>query len=323
MGCFIGGETQRKDNMNDRGLYYGSSEGSYKPREEIVKEMQVFPDKKVPVVSYERITKHVQEGDEIRKEMDVGQEDATWNIPLERQDRPAAAIWMTDMHYGHHATRNDLIDKHLKMVEQTPNMFAIIGGDIIDNFSAAKHPVAATGDVVPPQIQAQAFMSRLRELDYKKKIGAFVFGNHEDFINMAGYDFYQTFMQGLNAPVFNRGGILQARLNNQLYRIGIGHKHWGVSKINPENAARRAMEFTYPNTDVVLLGDDHMAAGSAFTRGGERKIVIDGGTYKHDSTGQKWGLGKAGMGGYTLLLWPNRKHMEFTHEPDVAQELLR
>jgi hypothetical protein len=307
------------------GLFYGSSESSFKPREQILKEHEtiVFPDKKRADVDYNRITAHIQEGDQIRKEMDVGQEDATWNPSLERPDRPAAAIWMTDIHYGHANTLYDQLNRHLDMVENTPNMFALIGGDIVDNFSAAKHPQAATGDVINPQMQAQSFMSRLRDLDQKHKIGAFVFGNHEDFVNMAGLDFYNTFMQGLNAPIFNRGGILRTNVGSSLYRVGLGHKHWGVSKINPENAARRAMEFSWPNTDAVLLGDDHMAAGSAFTRGGERKIVIDGGTYKHDVTGQKWGLGKAGMPGYTLLMWPNRKHMEFTHDPETAQELLK
>lgn len=308
------------------GLYYGSSESSFKPKEQIVKEHEVvvFPDKKVPKVDYPRITEHIKEGDEIRKEMNVGQDEATWNIPLERPDRPAAMIWLTDMHYGHASTRQDLIDKYLNMIETTPNMFGLIGGDIVDNFSAAKHPVAAVGDVVPPQIQTQAFMERLRELDKKKKIGAFVYGNHEAFLDMAGYDYYQSFMQNLNAPVFNRGGLLRTNIGDQSYGIGLGHKFWGRSKLNPLNAPYRALQNWFGDeADAVLLGDDHQAGGGAVDMAGHRKIFIDGGTFKHDSTGLQWGLGKAGMPGFTLLLWPNKKHMELTHDPETAREFLR
>ena len=308
------------------GLFYGSSESSFVPRDEILKrgEVVVFPDKKQPRVDYHRITDHIKEGEAIRNEMDVSQDTAQWNVPMDRIDRPIAALWMTDIHYGNAGTDHRLLDSHLELVENTPNMFAIIGGDTIDNFSAAKHPQAATADVVPPQIQAQGFMDRIRKLDLKKKIAAIVFGNHEAFTSMVGLDYWNTFMQGLNAPIFSRGGVLRVNVDDQTYRVGLGHKHWGVSKINPENAARRGMEFTWPDTDAVLIGDDHQSAGSVFDRGGKRKIVIDGGTYKiNDSTGLRWGLGHAGYPGFTLLLWPGRKHMEITHDPETAKEFLR
>lgn len=308
------------------GLYYGSSESSFKPKEQIVKEHEVvvFPDKKIPKVDYPRITEHIKEGDAIRREMDVGQDEATWHIPLERPDRPAAVIWMTDIHYGNSGVDYNLLDKHLDLVDKTPNMYAFIGGDTIDNFSAAKHPQAATSDVVPPQIQAQGFMERLRELDKKKKIGAFVFGNHEAFTSMVGLDYWNLFMQGLNAPVFSRTGMLKVKAQDQDYKVALGHKHWGVSKINPENAAKRALSYSFPEADAVLLGDDHQSAISDFTYGKRKVIAGTGGTYKlFDPTGLRWGFDHPGRPGYTLLFWSNRKHMEFTHDPDTAQELLK
>ena len=281
---------------------------------------ETFPDKKEWSISFEEATRQVQDMTDFRERMEVGQENATWLPHGEYPQLPIMFVWMTDIHWGHVGTDHQRLLNHLKIVEDTPNTFVLFGGDLIDNFSAVKHPHAATGDVFPPQVQAEAMMAKITELDRQSKVGALCYGNHEDWMQYAGMDFYQTFMRELSAPVFHKGGMLNVNLEGQNYRIGVTRKHWGTSKITPENSGHRALLYTYPGADIVLLGDDHQAAGSVFSQGGERKIVVDGGTYKlNDSFGQKVGLGKAGAPGYTIMLSPGGKRMELYDNPETAQ----
>lgn len=283
----------------------------------------IFQDKKEAKTDYQRITQHIQEAHAIDKEMDVGQEEATVIIHPEYPKLPVNFIWMTDIHYGNKSTQYDLLDRYLEIVEHTPNMYVIFGGDLVDNFSAAKHPVAALGDAISPQIQTQAMMERVKELDRKSKVLGMCEGNHEDFINMAGYDYYQSFMNDVSAPIFNKNGVLNLVLPGDVYRVGVFHKFWGKSRLNVSNAAKRAMEYGgYPNLDIVCIGDDHQASAELFSKGQIRRLAIDGGTFKWDGTGAKWGLGHAGKPGYNVFLWPDEHKFECLHDPETAQDMM-
>lgn len=283
-----------------------------------------FPDKKVAITDYDRVTGFINEAAALSTEFDVSQEHATFMAWGDYPELPICFEFFTDVHYGSLATRYDLLNEHLSILEETPNFFSIWGGDDTDAFSPSKHPVGMLGDAITPQMQAQAFGSKLLELDRKGKIALIQGGNHTDWIDTAGYDFSQTFYEDMQAPIFRAGGVLEIVVaGQQSYRVGVNHTHWGNSKLNPTNAAKRAMEFSYPGTDIVLLGHTHQAAGEMFDRGGEQKIAVIGGTFKLDDIyGKKWGMGHAGKPGYTIMLWPNQKRMELFRDPIIAQHYL-
>lgn len=287
-----------------------------------------FPDKKEAFTDYDRITDHIQEAASIGKEMDVGQERATWLFSGDYPSLPHFFVWMSDIHYGHKGVDYDRLNEHLRVVEDTPNFAVVFGGDEIDNFNAAIHPHAAiSGDAISPQAQAQAFMEKMLHLDRLGKVGAVTHGNHNDFIGVAGYDYYQTFMAEMQAPIFTKQGFLHILVGEQgqEYRVILSHQFWGKSKLNPENAPRRLMEYgenSGDKPDIALLGHDHQAAGSMFDRGGRELVVVDGGTYK---TGDRWGnqrFGPAGQGGYTIAMWPNEKRLHIFRDPIVAQQFM-
>lgn len=283
----------------------------------------VFPDKKEAHVDYERITAHIQEAAEIAHCADVGQERATWLIHPEYPTLPVMILYMTDVHYGSIGVDYELLQRHIQIVEETPNTYLIMGGDGIDNFGVKHAHAGIMGDAIPPQLQAQSFMDKLAQLDRHSKLGAVCFGNHEDWSGLSGYDYYQTWMRDLQAPIFSRGGVLHLMHTGQEYRVGITHKFWGTSKINITNAPKRALEFGYPEAEVMLVGDDHQSSAEHFDRGGKRMLVIDGGTYKtKDPTGKKWGLGPAGGPGYSLFFWPDRHKFEVYHDTENAKQTM-
>lgn len=283
----------------------------------------VFPDKKEAKIDYSRITRFLQEAQAIREEASVSQETATWIPQVEYPNLPIAVVYMTDIHYGNLGVDYKLLDSHLRIVEETPNTLLLLGGDTIDNFSPSKHPIAMLGDAVTPQMQAQAFMEEIKRFDAMGKLGGICHGNHEGFIGMAGLDYYQTFMQGLKAPIFTAGGMIDLHYGDEEYKIGWNHTHWGRSKLNITNAAKRAMEFSYPGAEIVLVGHDHQAAAEMFDRAGKRRLVIDGGTYKiNDPTGKQWGLGEPGRPGYTMFFWPHEHRFEMVADPETAKEMM-
>ena len=282
-----------------------------------------FPDKKQSTVIYERITSHIRDAQEIHQEADVGQEQGQWNIKAEHPNLPIMLAYMTDVHYGSLGVDYETLDRHFSIVESTPNTYLIMGGDGIDNFAIKHAHAGIMGAAIPPQIQARAFMDKLRNLDIHRKLGAICFGNHEDWVGIAGYDYYQTWMRDMNAPIYTRGGMLTINMGGESYALGITHKFWGVSKLNITNSPKRALEFGYPDAEIMLTGDDHQSGAEIFDRGGKRMLVIDGGTYKtKDPTGKKWGLGPAGRSGYAIFLWPNEHRFEVFSDIDSAKQVM-
>lgn len=283
----------------------------------------VFQDKKQTTVDYQRITNHIKESAAISREADVSQEEATVIIHPDYPELPVHVMWMTDVHYGSMGVDYDMLDRHLEIIMSTPNTYVILGGDMVDNFSPVKHPVAMLGDAIGPQLQTQAFLERVKEVDRKSKLLAIGYGNHEEFIAQAGYDYWNTFLHDIQAPIFSANGLVNVNVIRETYRLAVFHKFWGNSKINPANRPKRAMEYGgYSNVDVVLIGDDHLYVAEDFEKNGEERSVIDGGTYKiHDKTGSRWGLGLAGRPGKSLCLFPDRHHWELTKDPEVLQEI--
>jgi hypothetical protein len=198
------------ENKNERlelGRIITDARGSVKPVYE--EQYNPFPDKKERKLDYNRVTNHLQEGQRIGKDFDPGQTErtGTWNPKPEYADLPIAVLLASDIHYGSSRVDYDLLNGHLKIVEDTPNFYMCTNGDHIDNFNASVHPTGMTENPLPPVIQGRTFMERLLELDKKQKIGVLGQGNHDEFGFVAGQDLYETFMSEISAPIFTKGGL--------------------------------------------------------------------------------------------------------------------
>lgn len=283
-----------------------------------------FPDKHHRDVSYDEVIKHIQDKKEFGKKSEPSQEQATWIMYGEYPSLPHAFVFATDEHFGSVFTDYDLMQEHQRIVEETPNMYFVKGGDFIDAFSPTKHPIAAGSDAIPPDEQMLAVLENLKHLDQRGKLGAVQIGNHDKWSEMAGYRFEQ-FLQELQCPVFSVGGNIDIVVGEQgeHYRVFFSHTHWGNSKINLTNASKRALQYTSPHADLALLGHTHGASAETFDIAGERRGAILGGTYKtEDKHGKFWGMGAAGAPGYTVILWPDQHHFEIVRDPEIAQQFI-
>jgi len=232
---------------------------------------------------------------------------------------------MSDMHYGSTGVDYDLLDRHLEIVEDTPNFYMATNGDHIDNFNSVIHSSGMTENPISPQEQAIIFMSRLLELDRQSKIAVLGQGNHDDFMGVSGMDFYQSFMADFSAPIFDQGGILNIVTPGQNYRMVMNHTYWGRSKLNVTNAPKRMLEYEGGgNCDIAWVGHTHQSSYEHLERAGKDVVAVVSGTYKqNDPWAAKRGIGGRGQEpGLAIMLWPNERRMECFKDIEVAQQVM-
>ena len=160
-------------------------------------------------------------------------------------------------------------------------------------------------------------------MDDEDKIVAMGFGNHNQWLRGVGYKFENTWLQGFKAPVLNCGGVVTIKYGSQEYKVAISHMHWGSSKLNPTNACKRMLEHDYPEADIAFLGHTHQKEALQFTRAGQNKVAVIGGTYKtEDEFGSEHGLGncRGNLGGITLALFPDTKKIVPFYSIQEAEE---
>jgi hypothetical protein len=271
-------------------------------------ERTLYHDKQIPIVDEARVLRHLQEARALKKEMDIGQREATVEI-ADNGGLPALIWLICDTHLGSKEVDYDAFINHYELVLNTPGAYAVSNGDEIDNFMVHLGG-AATGvyeTPITPEQQARLVRKMWRELDERGKLLAMSYGNHNDWVNRSGYTFENTWLSDFNCPILNCGGILHIKFGDQTYDMAISHQHWGNSKLNPTNMNKRFMEHEYPEADIFFLGHTHQKECLQFERGGKRRTAVVGGTYKiDDEWAMKRGISSRGqLGGATLAIYPD------------------
>lgn len=279
----------------------------------------------MPGYIYQEATALLKRAQSFDRENEIGVTEATWRPQLKYPGHPFGIFLATDIHYGSINTDYDAIDHHLGIVETTPNMTMVTNGDHVDNFNVTgKWATGVYENPLPPQLQTRAFLDRFKQLSLKGKVGVMSFGNHDDFGDVTGYDWFNTYARDLGIPIFTSGGFLHILHGKEHYGLALTHKYWGTSKLNPTNATKRFWEHEYPQADIVFLGHTHQSEMLLWERGGKELIAVIGGTFKsEDDFARKRGIGgRSGRPGYTVVLYPqDHKMLGFKHIED-AQDYL-
>jgi len=288
-------------------------------------ERTLYQDKKTPIVDEKRILRHLQEAQALKREMDVGQREAT--VEIADNGGLPAIIWLVcDTHLGSKVVDYDAFINHYELVLNTPGAYAVSNGDEVDSFLVHLGG-AATGvyeTPITPEQQARMVRKMWKELDDNGKLLAMSYGNHNDWVNRSGYSFENTWLADFKCPILNCGGLLHIKFGDQVYDMAISHQHWGASKLNPTNMSKRFMEHEYPDADIFFLGHVHQKECLQFERGGKRRTAVVGGSYKiFDEWSMKKGMGNWGqLGGATLALYPDKKEVIPFYYVEEAMDFL-
>lgn len=266
----------------------------------------VFPDKTTANVDWRRNFDRVIETQKVLKEANIGQEEATVKPDLEYPQLPMLLAVISDAHMFSAETDHELLKRHLDMVLQYPNVRMLDLGDDVD--------MGVWGQLVFEQMLTpamQGFTMKDLAREMQNRLLAIVGGNHNDFMKNIGTEFYDAFLREAKCPVMPAGGMIHLELPGQKYDVAVKHMHWGASKLNITNPAKRFIQFDYPDADVALLGHTHQSSIEQFYLGGKSRLAAVGGTYKlDDQWAKRRGMtSRPDRGGLGILLYPDKREM--------------
>lgn len=283
------------------------------------KNIIVYPDKKEVNIDWRKNFNRVIETQKMLEEANIGQEEAIVHPDLEYPDLPMLLAIITDAHIFGVGTDHELLQKHLDLVINQPNVRMLDCGDAVD--------MGIWGDLVfeqvlPPYMQGFTMRDLVRELG--DKMIAVLGGNHDNWMKACGTEFYDAFLRDIECPIMPAGGMIHLEVGKQTYDIAAKHTHWGRSKLNATNAPKRLIQWGYPEADCAILGHSHQASMEQFYMGGKNRLAVVGGNYKlNDQWSKRRGINdNPERGGLGILFYPNeRKMIPFLQMEDGVEYL--
>lgn len=196
-------------------------------------------------------------------------------------DCPIGIIFLEDMHIGSHGVDYKAVKKIMELLEDTPNLFLALGGDLIDNFIAAK----MLKEIEDREIEVIEQIDMVDQIieRIQHKVLWMVRGNHElRTLKAALTDPTETMAKKHNLINLGPGGQISLWVNNVEYKVFHRHRARGQGAANRFNAHKRIIEERCGEMDVVVLGHHHEAGVSTINRLGKTIVAINCPTFKFE-----------------------------------------
>lgn len=184
-------------------------------------------------------------------------------------------IPLSDLHLGASSCMLKEIKETIKIIEQTPNCYTVLVGDIIDNGVITGKGLGVYDNVLSPMKQIEQAVELLRPI--KDKILACVSGNHEERSEKASninpmyliccelgiLDVYRSNLAILKIQLGERSNSHHRKTYTLLLHHGKG---------TSESAIKKDWDFIgkFENCDCIITGHTHSPRNAKF-----EKIVID------------------------------------------------
>lgn len=148
-----------------------------------------------------------------------------------------------DVHYGHHAHRHEKFLAYLRWIEETENVYAILGGDLME--MALDDGRGMTYDQSVNTETQFDHMVRLLAPIAHKVIGA-TSGNHEERVyKRTGVDIMRLLCERLEIPYFSGPFFLAVSANTYKWNFYVQHGRGNSqTKGGKMNAANKPKRFT-------------------------------------------------------------------------------
>lgn len=237
------------------------------------------------------------------------------------KNRFIGIVYLSDFHLGHEGVDMPRLEKDVKILNKTDNMYSIWVGDEVDNFlDMNKHAEAVLNSVAPPKDQLYMMKYLISLIDNpKSKILLTLKSNHvaARLKKHCGVDYYNSFWS--DRGVFYGGDEVYARLQvgNIEYNTLTRHSYRGGSKVHLTAACKALMmKSKYENIDVVALGHTHCGALELFQYRGKMRLAVQASTYKtFDTFGASLGFDPSVVFMPMVILNPCTK--EFIPVPSI------
>lgn len=195
------------------------------------------------------------------------------------QEGPVLLVFVGDQHIGSSGTDVERAFREAELVRQTPGAYAVLLGDVVDNFIVQHllHLNART----PIMVLEQWELARSYLNAFGGKLIAAVSGNHDAWAYLlAGVDYLRSVLP--DGVLYDREEMrLTVHVAGASYRIWARHRWRGGSIYNPTHAQERAARFNDARYDIYAGAHTHVGGMyREFVLHGQRKVAVQVGTYK-------------------------------------------
>lgn len=236
--------------------------------------------------------------------------------------KPIAIAFIADQHIApgtpvdHKRMREDA-----ELIQETPDLYAILGGDGVDNH--LKHHAAILAARSQPDDQWKLFNWYLEI--FAEKILAIAQGNHDAWANqIGGVDVLARIAKQMKVRYSTNEFHLTVNVSGAEYRIGVRHQYRLNSSFNQSHSVKQWLRLGHEDFDIGCIGHHHEGAMESFLYRGTHRIAIRPGSYQITSaySGQ-YGWNDSVPLCPTVLLFPREKKMHGVFDVRDAAEILK
>lgn len=150
-----------------------------------------------------------------------------------------------DVHYGHHAHKHSKFLSYIRWIQETPQLYGIIGGDLMENALDDGRGMSYEQEV-PPTSQLDEIVHLLAPIAHKMLIA--LPGNHEwRTYNKSGIDPMKVVADRLGIPYFDGPVYLSVVAGEHRFKMyvqhGTGNSQTKGGKMNSAGRPRRWTDF--------------------------------------------------------------------------------
>lgn len=184
-----------------------------------------------------------------------------------------AVLFLSDLHLGNVNVNFEYIDKLINFVKNHERAFAVLNGDLIDNWVRLSPAGGEYEQTINPELQQRVINYKLEPI--KDKMLAIIKGNHEERSERQGDENPARAMaRKFDVAYLGAGGRLNLNFNGFIYKLHIRHRFRYESSFNPCHACGRLIEQLDSEADIVGIGHKHDPAIEVRFKAGKQRSLL-------------------------------------------------
>jgi hypothetical protein len=243
---------------------------------------------------------------------------------IEFRRGPIAIVFVADLHLGSNGVDYERAFREAQIVADTPGMYVMLIGDLLDNFIVPKL-VSARHDARITVQEEWALVRKYLQV-ISRKLLCSVRGNHERWTWMlAGIDYFADVLKSVNARVvYDTDDLLiSLRVGAAQFPIRLRHRWLGSSIYNDTHGIERAAKFD--GDFLVGVGAHTHASGlvRTFNSRGQNGMAVLCGSYKRfDPFARERGFTRANSSTAQTVLFFESGAMVGIDRLEIAAEVM-
>lgn len=209
--------------------------------------------KKIEDVPLWEIIDEAKSRQNLKRKLSSSQEHLTWKIET---DEPICVMVLGDTQLGSFGTDYDLFKRLTEEVLNTPNLYVLIVGDIIQLAIKMRSVAEVLDNMFDVGTQYYILEKWLDMI--KHKVIAATWSNHESMReeNVLGYS-PSAKIFGEKVPYFTGIGEIDMIVGDETYKVAASHFFMGRSMYNKAHAPMRYMREKANHIEIAVQGDFH------------------------------------------------------------------